>query len=70
MTMTNRPPMRTDRGYPRLAADKPGMSMVFVGMGFLGFLAASTLAIDVGMFMVARSQAQNSADAGARLWNA
>ena len=65
MTMTNRPPMRTDRGYPRLAADERGMSMVFVGMGFLGFLAASTLAIDVGMFMVARSQAQNSADAGA-----
>jgi hypothetical protein len=34
-------------------------------MGFLTFFAASTLAIDVGMFMTARSQAQNAADAGA-----
>ena len=33
--------------------------------GFMAFLAATTLAIDVGMYMVARSQAQNSADAGA-----
>ena len=41
------------------------MSLVFVGMGFMGFMAATTLAIDVGMFMTARSQAQNSADAGA-----
>jgi hypothetical protein len=41
------------------------MSLVFVGMGFMAFLAATTLAIDVGMFMNARSQAQNSADAGA-----
>jgi hypothetical protein len=31
----------------------------------MGFLAASTLAIDVGMFMNARAQAQNAADAGA-----
>ena len=41
------------------------MSLVFVGMGFMAFLAATTLAIDVGMFMTARSQAQNAADAGA-----
>jgi hypothetical protein len=41
------------------------MSFVWVGMGFLTFFAASTLAIDVGMFMTARSQAQNAADAGA-----
>ena len=41
------------------------MSLVFVGVGFMAFLAATTLAIDVGMFMTARSQAQNSADAGA-----
>src|SRR5262245_25795330 len=45
--------------------DERGMSMVFVGLGFMAFLAATTLAIDVGMFMTARSQAQNSADAGA-----
>jgi putative Flp pilus-assembly TadE/G-like protein len=31
----------------------------------MGFLAASMLAIDVGMLMTARNQAQNSADAGA-----
>jgi Putative Flp pilus-assembly TadE/G-like len=49
----------------RLYRDERGMSLVFVGVGFMAFLAATTLAIDVGMFMTARSQAQNSADAGA-----
>lgn len=49
----------------RLHRDERGMSFIFVGMGFMAFLAATTLAIDVGMFMTARSQAQNSADAGA-----
>jgi Flp pilus assembly protein TadG len=49
----------------RLHRDQRGMSYIFVGMGFMAFLAATTLAIDVGMFMTARSQAQNSADAGA-----
>jgi hypothetical protein len=49
----------------RLHRDERGMSMVFVGCGFMAFLAATTLAIDVGMFMTARSQSQNSADAGA-----
>jgi Flp pilus assembly protein TadG len=42
-----------------------GMSLVYVAIGFMTFMAASTLAIDVGMFMTARSQAQNAADAGA-----
>ena len=41
------------------------MSLVFVGMGFMAFLAATTLAIDVGMFMTARSQAQTAADSAA-----
>jgi hypothetical protein len=45
--------------------DEAGMSMVFVSVGFLAFFAATTLAIDVGMFMTARTQAQNSADAAA-----
>jgi hypothetical protein len=49
----------------RLHRDERGMTYVFVGMGFMAFMAATTLAIDVGMFMTARSQAQNSADAGA-----
>src|SRR5512142_3436549 len=31
----------------------------------MGFFAATMLAIDVGMLMTARNQAQNSADAGA-----
>src|SRR5436190_1297651 len=48
-----------------LARDERGMSFVFVGVSFMAFMAATTLAIDVGMFMTARSQAQNSADAGA-----
>jgi Flp pilus assembly protein TadG len=41
------------------------MSLVFVGLGLMAFLSASILAIDVGMLMTARGQAQNSADAGA-----
>jgi Flp pilus assembly protein TadG len=49
----------------QLRRDERGMSFVFVALGFMAFVAASTLAIDVGMFMTARSQAQNSADAGA-----
>jgi hypothetical protein len=49
----------------RLQHDERGMSFVFVGVGFMAFLAATTLAIDVGMFMTARAQAQTSADSGA-----
>ena len=41
------------------------MSVIYVGAGFLAFFTATTLAIDVGMLMTARSQAQNAADAGA-----
>src|SRR5688572_13271665 len=48
-----------------LRRDERGMSFVFVGIGFMAFVAATTLAIDVGMFMTARSQAQTAADAGA-----
>jgi Flp pilus assembly protein TadG len=49
----------------RMKNDERGFSLVFVALGFMGFLAASMLAIDVGMLMTARNQAQNSADAGA-----
>jgi Flp pilus assembly protein TadG len=49
----------------QLGRDERGMTFVFVGIGFMGFMAATTLAIDVGMFMTARSQAQNAADSGA-----
>jgi hypothetical protein len=48
-----------------LQRDDRGMTMAFVAMGFMAFLTATTLAIDVGMFMAARSQAQNAADSGA-----
>ena len=41
------------------------MSYVFIGMGMMAFMSASMLAIDVGMLMTSRNQAQNSADAGA-----
>ena len=49
----------------RFRDDERGMSFVFVGIGFMAFMAATTLAIDVGMFMTARTQAQKSADAAA-----
>ena len=55
---------RTNR-LRRLANEEDGFSLVFVGLGCMAFVAASMLAIDVGMLMTARSQAQNSADAGA-----
>ena len=48
-----------------LRRDERGVSLVFVAIGFMAMLSASTLAIDVGMFMNSRSQAQNAADAGA-----
>jgi len=48
-----------------LRHDERGMSFVFVGLGFMTFLAATILAVDVGMLMTARTQAQTSADAGA-----
>ena len=56
--------MRNNR-LRRFARGEDGFSLVFVAMGFLGFLAVSMLAIDVGMLMTSRNQAQNSADASA-----
>jgi Flp pilus assembly protein TadG len=53
------------KNMQRLRYDESGMSYVFVGFSMMAFIAASMLAIDVGMLMTARSQAQNSADAGA-----
>ena len=53
------------RRIQHLRRDERGMTFVFIGVGFMAFLAATALSIDVGMFMNARSQAQNSADAGA-----
>lgn len=45
--------------------DERGMSFVLLGLGFMAFLVASTLAIDVGLLATARTEAQRSADAGA-----
>src|SRR4051794_41848211 len=55
--------MRNNR--PHILHDERGMSLVFVCLGFMAMLSATTLAIDIGMFMNSRSQAQNAADAGA-----
>jgi Flp pilus assembly protein TadG len=49
----------------RFRRDDDGFSLVFVGVGMMAFVGVSMLAIDVGQLMTARSQAQNSADAGA-----
>jgi Flp pilus assembly protein TadG len=49
----------------RVRRDERGFSLVTVGFGFMGLFAASMLAIDVGMLMTARTQAQTAADAGA-----
>jgi Flp pilus assembly protein TadG len=49
----------------KLRNDESGMSYAFVGLGLMAMLGASMLAIDVGMLMTARNQAQNAADAGA-----
>ena len=53
------------RWVQRFWRDDRGVAVVFVSLGFLAFCAASVLAIDVGMLMTARTQAQTSADAGA-----
>src|SRR5689334_5988159 len=51
--------------FQHLRRDQRGVSLVFVGFGFIAFFSATTLAIDVGMLMTARTQAQTAADAGA-----
>jgi|KBSSwiStaDraftv2_1062776.scaffolds.fasta_scaffold11326_8 hypothetical protein len=41
------------------------MTLIMVGCGFLAFMSATMLAVDIGQMMVARTQSQNAADAGA-----
>jgi hypothetical protein len=41
------------------------MTLVMVATGMMAFLSATMLAVDVGMLMVARTESQNAADAGA-----
>jgi Flp pilus assembly protein TadG len=45
--------------------DERGLTLVMVATGLVAFLSATMLAVDVGMMMVARTEAQSSADAGA-----
>ncbi len=45
--------------------DERGMTLVMVATGMIAFLSATMLAVDVGMLMVARTESQNAADAGA-----
>ena len=45
--------------------DERGMTLLMVGLGMFAFLSATMLAVDVGMLMVARTESQNAADAGA-----
>lgn len=45
--------------------DERGMTLVMVATGMVAFLSATMLAVDVGMLMVARTEAQSAADAGA-----
>ena len=48
-----------------LRNDERGASLLYITVGFMAFFAATALAIDVGMLMTARGQAQTAADAGA-----
>ena len=45
--------------------DERGTALFLTAAGMVGFIGATMLALDVGRFMVARTQAQRSADAGA-----
>jgi Flp pilus assembly protein TadG len=49
----------------QLHRDERGFSLVTIGLSLTALLGATMLAIDVGMLMWARTQAQTSADAGA-----
>ena len=53
------------RKLTRRLRDERGVMLIMAGLGLMAFLSATMLALDVGMIMVARSQAQNAADAGA-----
>ena len=53
------------RQFPKSWRDERGMTLVMVGAGMMALLSATMLAVDVGMFMVAKTQSQVAADAGA-----
>jgi len=49
----------------RLHHDQRGFSLITIGLGLMSLFAACMLSIDVGMLVMARTQAQTAADAGA-----
>ena len=49
----------------QLQRDERGFSLVMYGFSFMALFAATMLAVDLGMLMTARTQAQTAADAGA-----
>lgn len=49
----------------RILEDERGMTLITAGLSLVAFMSASMIAIDLGMLMSARSQAQNAADSGA-----
>jgi Flp pilus assembly protein TadG len=49
----------------QLRRNERGSTLVMIGFGLMAMFAATMLAIDVGMLMTARTQAQIAADAGA-----
>lgn len=59
------PRQLTSERIGRRLRDERGFSLVTIGFSFMALFAATMLAIDVGMMMTARTQAQTSADAGA-----
>src|SRR5689334_11590698 len=49
----------------RIYADDRGMTLLLISVSMLAFMSATMLALDVANLMVARTQAQASADSGA-----
>ena len=62
--MTHTPIASTSRLRSRLR-DERGISVLLITGGMFAFIASTMLAIDLGMVMTARTQAQRAADAGA-----
>jgi len=49
----------------QLRDDESGQTLVYIAIGFMTFVAASTFAVDVGTVVTARTQAQSAANAAA-----
>lgn len=60
-----RRPRRGSRARTSLATDQRGAIAVFVAVGLAVFIGIAALAVDMGMLMTARSEAQRTADGAA-----